>query len=231
MTGETILIVDDEPHIIELTEMYLAQEGFRVISAHDGRAALDLIAAERPALVVLDLMLPVLDGMDVCRQVRADKQTADLPILMLTARDDDIDKIVGLELGADDYVTKPFNPRELVARVKAILRRAARPSEVGIEDETVRVGDVVIDPARRTVAVRGQDVALRTREFDLLLALARSEGIVFSRDKLLDLVWGYDFYGQTRTVDVHVAHLREKLQGSAVSIETVWGVGYKLVGS
>jgi two-component system alkaline phosphatase synthesis response regulator PhoP len=226
MPGETILVVDDEQHIIELTQMYLEQEGFRVVSARDGEQALRAIARDRPALVVLDLMLPVVDGWEVCRRVRADKQIANVPILMLTARDDDVDKIVGLELGADDYLTKPFNPRELVARVKAILRRAERKPDV---EGPVTVGDVVIDPARRTVSVASQPVVLRSREFDLLLTLAENEGIVFSRDRLLDLVWGYDFYGQTRTVDVHIAHLRDKLQGSSVSIETVWGVGYKLV--
>ncbi len=227
MPGETVLVVDDEKHIIELAQMYLEKEGFRVLSARDGATALQRIAQDRPALVVLDLMLPAVDGWDVCRRVRADKEVSDTAILMLTARDDDIDKIVGLELGADDYLTKPFNPRELVARVKAILRRSerARP-ETG---EALKVGDLIIDPARRVVTVAGQPVDLRSKEFDLLLMLAQNEGIVFSRERLLDVVWGYDFYGQTRTVDVHIAHLRERLKGSTVSIETVWGVGYKLV--
>jgi DNA-binding response OmpR family regulator len=231
MPDETVLVVDDEQHIIELVQMYLEQDGFRVIAAQDGEDALRQIARERPALVVLDLMLPAVDGWEVCKRVRADEQLADTAILMLTARDDDVDKIVGLEIGADDYLTKPFNPRELVARVKAILRRAARsaPSAAGEADAAVKIGDVTIDPARRTVTAAGEAVNLRSREFDLLLALARDEGIVFSRDKLLDIVWGYDFYGQTRTVDVHVAHLRDKLGDSIVRIETVWGVGYKLV--
>ena len=227
MQGETILVVDDEQHIIELTRLYLEQEGFRVLDARDGATALHRVAQERPALVVLDLMLPVVDGWEVCRRVRAEKDVADTPILMLTARDDDVDKIVGLELGADDYLTKPFNPRELVARVKAILRRSERQKPDS--EEPVRVGDIVIEPARRSVTVAGRPVALRAKEFDLLQTLAENEGIVFSRERLLDVVWGYDFYGQTRTVDVHIAHLREKLAGSAVSIETVWGVGYKLV--
>jgi DNA-binding response OmpR family regulator len=224
MAGETILLVDDEQNIVELAQMYLSQEGFRVISARDGEAGLDRIKKDRPSLVVLDLMLPKVDGWQVCKRVRAE---SDLPILMLTARDDDIDKIVGLEIGADDYMTKPFNPRELVARVKAILRRTEtrRPEPTAVP---IRVADVVIDPARRSVHVNGREVTLRTKEFDLLVTLAENEGIVLTREKLLDLVWGFDFYGQTRTVDVHVAHVRNKLEGAGVSIETVWGVGYKL---
>jgi two-component system, OmpR family, alkaline phosphatase synthesis response regulator PhoP len=226
MTSETILVVDDEQNIIELATMYLEQEGFRVVSARDGQAALERAKAERPALMVLDLMLPKIDGWQVCRKIRAE---SDLPILMLTARDEDVDKIVGLELGADDYMTKPFNPRELVARVRAILRRTEprRPEPAG----PIHVADVKIDPARRTVHAGDREIELRTKEFDLLLVLAENEGIVLSREKLLDLVWGFDFYGQTRTVDVHVAHLRNKLEGSSVTIETVWGVGYKLVRS
>jgi DNA-binding response OmpR family regulator len=224
----TILLVDDEPNIIELAQMYLEQDGFRVLAAQDGQAALDRIADSMPDLVVLDLMLPLIDGWEVCRRIRAG---SDLPILMLTARDDDIDKIVGLELGADDYLTKPFNPRELVARVRAILRRAHAAEHASEEGTILRVGDLTIDPARRTAAAGGQAVMLRAKEFDLLHALAERRGIVLSRDKLLDLVWGFDFYGQTRTVDVHVAHLRARLEeaGSSVQIETVWGVGYKLV--
>ncbi len=231
MNEETILLVDDEPNIIDLARMYLQQEGFRVESAGDGEAALEKIDESAPALVVLDLMLPKLDGWDVCRRIRSDEATKDLPLIMLTARDDDVDKIVGLELGADDYLTKPFNPRELVARIKAILRRAQKSAAApeDAESEAVRVGDVIIDPARRTVTAAGREIDLRAKEFDLLLVLAQNEGIVLSREKLLDLAWGFDFYGQTRTVDVHVGHLRNKLEGSIVRIETVWGVGYKLV--
>jgi len=172
----------------------------------------------------LDLMLPKIDGWEVCRRVRA---TSDVPIIMLTARSEDVDKIVGLELGADDYLTKPFNPRELVARVRAVLRRyerAAKPTRA------IHIGQMTIDPARREVTVAGKPIKLRAKEFDLLLALAQHRGLVLSRNQLLDLVWGYDFYGSTRTVDVHIAHLREKLAGSNVVIETVRGVGYKLVG-
>jgi DNA-binding response OmpR family regulator len=168
-------------------------------------------------------MLPAVDGWEVCRRVRA---ASDVPIIMLTARDDDVDKIVGLELGADDYLTKPFNPRELVARIKAILRRAGHEPA---GTRPIILSDLVVDPARREVTVAGKPVELRAKEFDLLFVLAENRGLVLSRDKLLELAWGYDFAGQTRTVDVHVAHLRDKLTGGHVQIETVWGVGYKLV--
>ncbi len=226
MPGELILLVDDEPHIIELARLYLERDGFRVTSAADGLAALERAEQDNPALMVLDLMLPGLDGYDVCRRVRA---RSDLPILMLTARDDDIDKIIGLELGADDYLTKPFNPRELVARIRAILRRG-RPARPGQADtRPVHVGDVTIDPARREVTVAGRPATVRTKEFDLLHTLAENKGLVLTREQLLNLVWGFDFLGQTRTVDVHIAHLRKILAGSRVSIETVTGVGYKLV--
>lgn len=224
MSGERILVVDDEPNIVDLVTMYLEREGYRVESATDGAQALKQIQELEPALVVLDLMLPEMDGFEVCRQTRLN---SDVPIIMLTARDDDVDKIVGLELGADDYLTKPFNARELVARVKAILRRAdrsPRPSE-----KPLHLADLTIDPARREVTVGGEQIDLRAKEFDLLQAFGENKGIVLSRDKLLNLAWGYDFYGQTRTVDVHVAHLRKRIKGSQVQIETVTGVGYKLV--
>jgi two-component system alkaline phosphatase synthesis response regulator PhoP len=225
MTGERILVVDDEINIIDLTRLYLEREGFQVDSATDGAQALEKIRDLEPALVVLDIMLPEVDGFEVCRQTRA---TSDVPIIMLTARDDDVDKIVGLEIGADDYLTKPFNPRELVARVKAILRRVDRAAPVG--EGPVQIGDVVIDPAGREVFVAGELVSLRAKEFDLLLTFAEHKGIVLKRQQLLNLVWGYDFLGQTRTVDVHIAHLRKHLSGSSiVQIETVTGVGYKLV--
>lgn len=227
MPGDTILVVDDERNIVDLVRMYLEQEGFRVQSANDGGKALAMIDRQRPALVILDLMLPGVDGWEVCRRLRANASTADLPILMLTARDDDVDKIVGLELGADDYMTKPFNPRVLTAQVKALLRRATRPAASGARP--VQVGDLHIDPARREVTVRGRPVELRSKEFDVLLTLAEHRGMVLTREQLLDLVWGFDFYGQTRTVDVHIAHLRHKLGECNVKIETVWGIGYKLV--
>lgn len=225
--NETILVVDDEANIIELARLYLVQESFRVESASDGQAALDKAAALKPALIVLDLMLPKVDGWEVCRRIRGgDDALRDIPIIMLTARDDDVDKIVGLELGADDYMTKPFNPRELVARVKAILRRSERATA---PTQILRVADLTIDAARREVRVGDRLIEMRAKEFECLRVLAENRGIVLSREKLLELAWGYDFAGQTRTVDVHVAHLRKKLVGSAAQIETVPGVGYKLV--
>jgi len=224
MAGERILVVDDEPNIVDLARMYLEKEGYRVESASDGAQALERIQAREPALIVLDLMLPEVDGFEVCRRTRA---SSDVPIIMLTARDEDVDKIVGLELGADDYLTKPFNPRELVARVKAILRR--RDSSMRPNDKPLHVADLTIDPARREVTVGGEPIEFRAKEFDLLQAFAENKGIVLTREQLLNKVWGYDFYGETRTVDVHVAHVRKRLKGSRVSIETVTGVGYKLV--
>ena len=226
MGGETVLIVDDEPHIVELAQMYLERDGFHVESVADGAVALTRIAARQPAVLILDLMLPQVDGWEVCRRVRAGSVAPDLPIIMLTARDDDIDKIVGLEMGADDYMTKPFNPRELVARVKALLRRVARSSDV---QAPTHIADLTVDPARREVTVAGQPLQLRPKEFDLLRALVEHRGLALSRDQLLNLAWGYDFYGETRTVDVHIAHLRKKLTGAQVRIETVLGIGYKLV--
>jgi len=183
------------------------------------------VVKHKPALIVLDVMLPKVDGFDVCRRLRSAGN--DVPIIMLTARDEDIDKILGLELGADDYLTKPFNPRELVARVKAILRRSE--SKKDSDDKPIHRGDLMIDPATREARLSSRTLDLRAQEFDLLLTLAESPGRVFSREQLLQLAWGFDYYGQTRTVDVHIAHLRKKLDGGSVKIETVTGVGYKLV--
>lgn len=220
---QTILVADDAPSIVELVRLYLANDGFKVLSASDGDEALKLARTEKPDLLVLDLMLPKMDGFEVCRRLRQSNE--DLPIIILTARDDDIDKIVGLELGADDYVTKPFNPRELVARVHAVLRRSERKGARNI----LRLGDVTLDVSARQVSIAGRPIALRQKEFDLLAALMENANRAFSREQLLEMVWGYEFYGDTRTVDVHVARLRDKLKGSALTIETVWGIGYKLV--
>jgi DNA-binding response OmpR family regulator len=208
--------------------MYLEQDGFTILTANDGEAALEVVFGKSPDLVVLDLMLPKLNGWEVCKRVRAE---SDVPIIMLTARDDDIDKIVGLELGADDYMTKPFNPRELVARVKAILRRTAGGKSEHEAEVARHIGDLTIDPARREVRVKGEEVELRSKEFDLLYVLVENAGLALSREQLLSMAWGFDFYGQTRTVDVHVAHVRKKLEdrSSTLTIETVWGHGYKLV--
>jgi len=225
VSNELVLLVDDEPSILQLARMYLERDGFRIQEAKDGEAALESITRLQPALVVLDVMLPKLDGFEVCRRVRAENNP--VAILMLTARDEDIDKILGLELGADDYLTKPFNPRELVARVKAILRRGE--NKLSANDKPVKLGELVIDPERREVHIASRLLDLRTQEFDLLFTLANQPGRVFTREQLLQMAWGFDFYGQTRTVDVHVAHLRKKLEGSEIKIETVTGVGYKLV--
>ena len=222
--NELILLVDDEPSIVQLARLYLEREGFRIAAVGDGQSALTAVGREHPALVVLDVMLPKLDGFEVCRRLRAENNSTS--ILMLTARDEDIDKILGLELGADDYLTKPFNPRELVARVKAILRRSERKTD---DSAPIHLGDLTIDLARREVRVDSRILDLRTQEFDLLLALAEHRGRVLSREQILQKAWGFDFYGQTRTVDVHVAHLRRKLEPSSVKIETVTGVGYKLI--
>jgi len=224
MTAELILLVDDEPSILQLARMYFEREGFRVQTAADGEEALRAAAQHHPALLVLDVMLPKLDGFDVCRKLRASGD--ETPIIMLTARDEDIDKILGLELGADDYLTKPFNPRELTARAKAILRRSEKNKEA--DSQPLRRGDLTIDPAAREARVAARLMDLRAQEFDLLMTLAAQPNRVFTREQLLRQAWGFDFYGQTRTVDVHVAHLRKKLDGSAVKIETVTGIGYKL---
>lgn len=224
MAGELILLVDDEPNITDLSKLYLEKEGFRTRAERDGAAALSAVSQHKPAALILDLMLPELDGYEVCRQLRAENNS--IPILMLTARDDDVDKIVGLEIGADDYLTKPFNPRELVARIKALLRRNTRSTD---ESAALHLADLTIDPARQEVSANGQSLQLRTQEFDLLLAFARHKGLVLSREQLLQLAWGYEYFGETRTVDVHVAQLRRKLAGSQTKIETVIGVGYKLV--
>ncbi|MFI5042983.1 MAG: response regulator transcription factor [Acidimicrobiales bacterium] len=220
---KTILVVDDERNIVELLRLYFEQEGWSVVAAADGEEAVALHGRHDPDLVVLDLMLPQIDGFEVCRRIR---RTADTPILMLTARADDVDAIVGLELGADDYVTKPFNPRTLVARVRAILRRTEATTR-GVRP--IEVGTLRVDSRRREATVGDRRLDLRSREFDLLAALAREPGIVLTRDALLDDVWGTDFPGETRTVDVHVAELRKKLGEGGPAIETVRGLGYRLV--
>jgi len=225
MSQKTILVVDDEHNIVELVRLYLQNEGFRVISAHTGSAALHLWTTGHPALIVLDLMLPEVDGWEVCRQIRRE---SDVPIIMLTARSDDVDKIVGLELGAYDYLAKPFNPRELVARVKAVLRRADQPPRSG-PSGPLTLGNTVIAADRHEVTINGAQIELRSKEFDLLLMFAQHLGLVLEREKLLNQVWGYEYFGDTRTVDVHVAHLRDRLAGSDLSVQTVRGVGYKLV--
>jgi DNA-binding response OmpR family regulator len=221
--GQTVLVVEDESSIASFVALYLKNAGYRIQSVGNGRDALERVAAEKPDLIVLDLMLPDLDGLEVCRRIR---QTSDVPILMLTARDEDVDKIIGLEVGADDYLTKPFNPRELVARVKSILRRSV-PERREAQTKQIKHGDLEIDVGRREVLVSGNEVQLAPKEFDLLWELLDHRGLVLTRDQLLERVWGYTFAGDTRTVDVHVRQLRRKL-GEASPIVTVWGVGYKV---
>ena len=222
-----VLIVDDEPGISRLIAMYLEREGFQTSTARTGAEALEMASAGSPTLVILDIMLPDIDGWEVCREIR---RTSDVPIIMLTAREGDEDKIVGLEIGADDYVTKPFVPRELVARVKAILRRARPAAGAESNGNIMDFGALTIDPAKREVRLEGETVTLRAKEYDLLVELARRPGVVFSREKLLQDVWGYDFYGDSGTIDVHVWRLSAKLHDDSSNprfIETVWGVGYR----
>jgi DNA-binding response OmpR family regulator len=221
--SRTILVVDDERNIVELARMYLRNEGFEIEAAYNGREALEKARALQPSLVLLDIMMPEVDGLEVMRVLRRE---TDIPVVMLTARADDVDKVVGLELGADDYITKPFNPRELVARVKAVLRRTESGPR---KPSAIHVGDLTIDVAGREAQVAGRPVQLRAKEFDLLMALAQNAGVAMARDRLLNAVWGEDFFGDARTLDVHIAWLRDKINGSTAKIVTVWGFGYKLV--
>jgi DNA-binding response OmpR family regulator len=217
----TVIVIEDDPHIADLVDLYLRREGFRVLLARDGEEGLVLVKQEDPWIVILDVGLPgTRDGFDVCREIRAQ---GSLPVLFLTARDDEVDRILGLELGADDYLTKPFSPRELVARVRAILRRTR---EAPPTQDVATIGDLEVDHRRREVRLAGESVNLTTREFDLLAFLANNVGLALSRQQLLDGVWGADWYGDERTVDVHVAQLRKKL-GEALPLATVWGVGYR----
>ena len=226
MSNELVLVVDDEKTLVKALTFNLEKEGFRVEQAYDGEEALNKVFALKPDIVVLDLMLPKVDGFEVCRQIR--KKT-DVPIIMLTARGEDIDKVLGLELGADDYLTKPFNSRELVARIKAILRRS-----LFREEETkkiAKIGNLQVDLLQHRVRLDGKDINLTSKEFALLSFLVANAGNVYSREQLLEHVWGYDYYGDVRTVDVHIRHLREKLEqdpGNPNLILTVWGTGYKI---
>jgi DNA-binding response OmpR family regulator len=220
----TVLVVDDEPIVREVVVSYLRREGYRTLEAGDGDRALELVERERPDLVVLDLMLPGTDGLSVCRRIRS---RSDLPVIMLTARGEEADRIVGLELGADDYVTKPFSPRELAARVRTVLRRSSTPSA---RDERLAFDELEIDASTREVTRAGKVVRLTAKEFDLLWFLASHPRRVFSRDQLMDRVWGYEAALDTGTVTVHVRRLREKIEPDASRpryLETVWGVGYR----
>jgi DNA-binding response OmpR family regulator len=227
MDEPTILVVDDEPSIREVVTLYLQRAGYRVLVAADGQEALHILERHLPDLVVLDLMLPHVDGLEITRQLRA---TGDTPIIMLTARREETDRILGLEMGADDYVVKPFSPRELVSRVKAVLRRAGGASRAGDVEQALSFGDLRIDPRTRLVEVKGEERALTATEFDLLWALARHPRQVLNRDQLLDIVWGFNEYVDPSTVTVHVRRLREKVEADPSHprhVLTVWGVGYK----
>jgi len=226
MNKDLVLLVDDEKTLVKALTFNLEKEGFSVEQAYDGEEALQKVFNLAPDIVVLDLMLPGLDGFEVCRRIR---KKLDVPIIMLTARSEDIDKVLGLELGADDYLTKPFNSRELVARIKAILRRSAVRNESA--KKLIQIGDLQVDLLQHRVHLSDQEISLTSKEFALLSFLAANAGNVYSREQLLEQVWGYDYYGDVRTVDVHIRHLREKLErdpGNPDYILTVWGTGYKI---
>jgi DNA-binding response OmpR family regulator len=228
VTNRTILVVDDEPRIVDLARDYLEHAGFTVVTAPDGPSGLAAVRSRRPDLVVLDLGLPGLDGLDVTKQIRGGTETAALPIVMLTARDDELDKLLGLELGADDYLTKPFSPRELVARVKAVLRRADRPVGAG---DVIRVGDLALDVPRMRTEVAGSSVDLTPTEFTLLATLARQPGRIFTRSQLLDALHGVAFESYERAIDSHIKNLRRKVEPDPRQpryVLTVYGVGYRL---
>lgn len=222
---ETILVVDDDRHIVQLVSLYLTKAGYRVVPAGDGAEALRKLRELEPDLLLLDIMLPGPDGLEICRGLR---RHSDVPIVILTARSSDLDKVAGLQFGADDYITKPFNPAELVARVQSVLRRCRQRQAVPSHTR-VSLGRLSIDLDERMVTLAGQPLQLRPKEFDLLATFMRLPSFVLDRNRLLDLVWGSQFLGDQRTVDVHVAWLRDKLAGSGLKIQTVWGVGYKLV--
>lgn len=222
---QKILVIDDEPNIVELVKFHLEREGYEVITGGDGLEAITLVRNEQPDLVVLDVMLPKLDGFEVCRQLRLEQNQ--VPVIMLTAKEDEISRVLGLEIGADDYITKPFSPRELIARIKTIFRRL-RPKET--PHSLISYRRLSIDLNKYQAMVDNQTLTLTAKEFDLLALLARNPGQVFTRDFLLDKLWGYTYYGDTRTVDVHIRRLRQKLTEFQIEdyIETVRGVGYKL---
>ncbi len=226
MSEGLILVVDDEKHIRELVRLYLEKEGFSVVMADDGEKAVQIVKSQAPQLVVLDIMLPKLDGWDVCREVR---KFSAVPIIMLTAKGEEFDKVLGLELGADDYLTKPFSPRELVARVRAILRRLV-PEEQTQDESIIVLPGLIVNQTSREVHVNDQEVMLTPKEFDLLWFMAKNTGKVFTREQLLTAVWGYDYYGDLRTVDTHIKRLREKVEKNeqvSYHVKTIWGVGYK----
>jgi len=223
---EKILIIEDEKDIVKMLDYNLKKEGFRTLSVHDGEDALDLASKEHPDLVILDLMLPGMDGLEVCKAFKKESKTASIPIIMLTAKSQESDKVIGLELGADDYVTKPFSPRELIARIKAVLRRIKEKDKL---PEVLRIGDLMLDFSKIAVAIKNKPVELTSKEFELLKTLIKAKGRVLSRDYLLDTIWGFDHAVeiQTRTVDVHIRTLRKKLKNESKCIVTVKNYGYR----
>lgn len=229
--GKKVLVVDDEQSIVTLLKYNLMKEGYDVVAGYNGQEALKLVETEHPNLIILDLMLPELDGMEVCRIIR--RGDIHIPILMLTAKEDEIDKILGLELGADDYMTKPFSPREVIARIKAILRRVEQSGEINhepsIADERIISGDLELYPKKYEIYLAGEKIDLTPKEFSLLHYFIKNKGRVLSREQLLDILWNYDYDGGTRVVDVHVSHLREKISGPKTQnfIKTIRGIGYK----
>lgn len=229
MSNKKILVVDDENHILELIKYNLETNGFLVDTAISGEEAFEKINMGIPDLIILDLMLPGIDGLEVCKQIKTDNKTKKIPIIMLTAKNEEFDKVLGLELGADDYLTKPFSVRELIARVKAILRRVL--PEGGVREHgIIEFGDIAIDDNKREVSVGGDLIELPLKEYEILKLLSQNIGKVVSREFLLENVWGYKIFGETRTVDVHIRHIRQKIEGTnAQFIETIRGVGYKLV--
>lgn len=226
MAGEKILVVDDEEHIVQLITFNLEKNGYKVISANNGVDGLKMAKNELPQLVLLDLMLPELDGYDVCREIRRDNSISNMPVIMITAKSEELDKILGLELGADDYITKPFSVRELVARVKAVLRR----TKIEYNDKIYKFSDISIDFQKHEVIRDGKKIELTLKEFELLEVLIKNKGRVMTRDFLLDKIWGYEYVGETRTVDVHIRHLRQKIEQDDKNpkyIETIRGIGYR----
>ncbi|HYH02935.1 MAG TPA: response regulator transcription factor [Bacillota bacterium] len=230
MSG-TIAIIEDESNIVELVKYNLDREGYHTISANNGKKGLELVRQELPDLVILDLMMPEMDGITVCKQLRSDSQTKNIPIIILTAKSEEADRVLGLEMGADDYVTKPFSPRELVARVRAVLRRSGNVGEE--EVEIIEIGDIKMDLRQHLARVRNEEVELTPKEFDFLKLLLLNPGRAFTREFLLEHLWGYEYFGDTRTVDVHVRRLRQKIEtdpADPIYLETVRGVGYRFRG-
>jgi two-component system alkaline phosphatase synthesis response regulator PhoP len=226
MAGEKILVVDDEEHIQELIKFNLEKSGYKVICAGDGIEAIKIVKEQLPQLMLLDLMLPGMDGLDVCKEIRKDSSMANMPIIMITAKGEEIDKIIGLELGADDYITKPFSVRELVARIKAILRR----TNMQLVEKTFNIGNLAIDFGKHEVIKSETKIDLTLKEFELLEILIKNKGRVMTRDFLLDKIWGYEYLGETRTVDVHIRHLRQKIEDddkNPAYIQTIRGIGYR----